>query len=205
MPPPKNSLPHAPLVFTVPTLPPPNDSTQLAARTESVFASIAARMFVRPGYIPTVSGAIANDPTRDLVVVFANGLGIGGLDNLVAWPVTYDNPSDELSLLFDKALTDDIAGLTGVIASWMAALIPEDKPILAYASVGIAMTHLEDDPAITGDSLIAHVVADLNAMRVYNGVTNADGTFSITRRGGEELAKRIFRLPRHRMWAHACA
>jgi hypothetical protein len=170
MPPANLSLLHAPLILTVPTLGPGTPSGPPAPRTESAFLSLRTAAgdrigFSRPGYVPTfVSTATGRD--RDLVVIVANALTLGGLDNIVSWELTYDNANNELASLVDKAITDDVAGIRTEISAW-------DPANQKQVARGIAMAHLEADESLTGDALITKVVTDLKALSIYAAAVTA--------------------------------
>ena len=178
MPPPLNSLKLAPLILTELTVPPPPDAKKLAARTESAFLNLYGRSFSRPGYLPSVGGAVPNNETRDLLGLLANALTLGGLDNIVSWPVTFDNANDELALLVNKAVSADVSGLGTLVSTW-ANHLTEDNQRVLYVAQGIAMAHLEADSSLTGDALIANVVTDLNVMRTFSSLSTPALGFSI--------------------------
>ena len=179
MPPAMASVPHAPLILTARTLgPPPLPPGPPAARTESAFVNLSGISFSRPGYAPTFGAPGANARGRELLVLLANGLTLGGLDNIVAWPVRFDNPNNELAMLVDKAIADDVAGIGALMGGWNAGLAPADLPVLLVAVQGIAMAHYEADSTQTGTGLITKVVGDLSVMRSFSS-TSTLADFSI--------------------------
>ena len=173
------SLPHAPLIRTARTLgSPPLPPGPPAARTESAFVNLSGIAFCRPGYAPTFGVPAANARERELLVLLGNGLTLGGLDNLVSWPVQFDNVHNELALLVDKAIADDVAGIGALMRGWEPSLMPTTRPALLFAVQGIAMAHYEANSMLTGDGLIAAVVADLVVMRSFSSTSTASD-FSI--------------------------
>jgi hypothetical protein len=162
MPPPLNSLKLAPLILTAETP---------AARTENAFLNLGGRSFSRPGYLPSIGGAVPNNETRDLLGLLANALTLGGLDNIVSWPVSFDNANDELALLVNAAVAANVGGLGTLESSWAERLAPADRPVWLQVAQGIAMAHIEADSSLTGDALIANVVADLGVMRTFSSLT----------------------------------
>ena len=70
--------------------------------------------------------------------------------------VTFDNASDELSLLFAKARQDDVGGLDTLLTAWESGLDLEGRRYLSYTSLAILMSHLEADDTLAGDEAIAN-------------------------------------------------
>src|SRR4029453_4490524 len=78
MPPAMNSVNHAPLIITAPTLGRSAPPGAPAARTESAFVNLSGISFARPGYSPTFGAPAANARERELLVLLGNGLTLGG-------------------------------------------------------------------------------------------------------------------------------
>ena len=192
MPPPDASKLHAPLILTEPTLPTPPDPSEFPARTQSTFANVFGLPFERPGFVPTIGGIPTNNNVRDLLVASTNAICMG-LDNIVSWPVTFDNASDELSLLLAKARQDDVGGLGTLLAQWETGLTGVDARHLSYVALAILMSHLEADDTLTGDQAIANVISDLAALRSCTPVVDA-GSIGLFDDDARSNARAVLRL-----------
>jgi hypothetical protein len=168
MPPATASLMHAPLILT--SKDPP--------RTDRAFLSLPGYRFGRPSFIPTIEPLPVSTELRHLLVVLANALTLGGLDNLVAWPITFDDSQNELALLIDEAVKRDVGGIGAYVSLWKSGLATPDHKLLLEIVQGIAMARLEADPMLTGDTLIANVRTDIEGLRRY-GVSGSATFFNI--------------------------